>query len=195
MSAGEGNDVAEKIFGDLGAYELLGTTSPEKRTRFWDSKVNRAICSLVKPGSRLAVNRKRPKDRIFSPRGKVQERSIVIAIDTSGSMFYGDALAKVREMVGRTKAKTRWVWFDGAVWEFKPGDDMHGGGGTNCELVEEWILANCPRYPDAVVVVTDGVFRHFTPSKPKRWIWVLTKDGDDWMRDHEPRMKSCKLPF
>jgi len=195
MAAADGNEAAEKIFGDLGAYELLGTTSPEKRTRFWDKKVARAIASLIKPGDRLAFNRKRPKERIFSPRGKVEEKSIVIAIDTSGSMFYGDAIQKVRELVGQTKAKARWVWFDGQVWEFQPGDEMHGGGGTNCELVEEWILANCKRYPDAVVVVTDGIFRHFTPSKPKRWIWVVTRDGDTWMKDHEPRMKVTTLPF
>lgn len=195
LNSSEGNETAEQIFGDLGAYELLGGTSPTKRSRFWDKKVARAIASLIKPGDRLAFNRKRPRERIFSPRGKVEEKSIVIAIDTSGSMFFGDALDRVRELVGQTKAKARWVWFDGAVWEFKPGDDMHGGGGTNCSLVETWILENCKRYPDAVICVTDGYFAHFTPSKPKRWIWVITKDGDPWPRTYEPPMKVAVLPF
>jgi hypothetical protein len=195
MGAAEGNETAERIFGDMGAYDLLGTTSPAKRTRFWDRKVARAIASLIKPGTKLSLNRKRPEEDIFSPRGKVEEKMIVIAIDTSGSMFFGDALDKIRGMVGQTKAKSRWVWFDGEVWEFKPGEDMHGGGGTNCALVEAWILENCKRYPDAVVVVTDGIFQHFTPSKPKRWHWVITRDGDPWPREHDVPMKVTVLPF
>jgi len=195
MGATVGNEKAEKIFGSMGAYELLGKTAPEKRTRFWDKKVARAIASLIKPGEKLAFNRKRPKERIFSPRGKVEEKSIVIAIDTSGSMFYGDAIQKVRELIGQTKAKARWVWFDGSVWEFEPGDDLRGGGGTDCSKVEEWIQENCKRYPDAVICVTDGIFQHFTPAKPKRWVWVITRDGDDWPKNHEPRMKVTKLPF
>jgi hypothetical protein len=198
ISMTQGNETAERIFGDMGAFELLGVTSPEKRTRFWDKMVARAIASLVKPGDRLAFNRKLVGigERRFSPRGKVTEKSIVVAIDTSGSMVaYGDALTKIREMVGRTKAKTQWLWFDGEVWPFKPGDEMRGGGGTNCELVEHWIQANCRRYPDAVVVVTDGEFRHFTPANPKRWVWVITRHGDPWPSTHEPRMKVTKLPF
>lgn len=194
MDAGAGNETAERVFGDLGAYELLGTTAPEKRTRHWDYWVRRKVGRLVKPGDRLAFNRKRPRDRIFSPKGKVEQKTIVVAIDTSGSMHH-NVISQITNIVGRTKAKTRWTWFDGDVWEFKPGDEIRGGGGTNCELVEEWILANCKSYPDAVVVVTDGIFRHFTPRHPDRWVWVITKDGDPWPRDHNPRMHTTVLPF
>jgi len=195
MDATVGNEKAEQIFGQMGAYELLGKTSPAKRTNFWDRLVNRSLTSLIKPGNRLTYNRKRPRERMFAARGKRLERQILIAIDTSGSMFYGDALEKVREMVGATKAKSRWVWFDGEVWEFNPGDDMHGGGGTNCSLVEDWILKEYRRYPDAVICVTDGYFEHFTPSQPKRWIWLITREGDNWPDTWEPRMKSQVLPF
>lgn len=195
MQAAEGNEKAQKIFGDMGAYELLGQTTPERKTQLWDRLVAKALASLIKDGDRLTFNRKRPHERVFSPRGKRAEKQIVIAIDTSGSMAYGDALTKIEKLIGKTKAKATWLAWDGAVWPFEPGGELRGGGGTDCRVVDQWINDNMRTYPDAVICVTDGFFQHFTPSKSKRWIWLLTQNGDHWPMTWEPRMKAVILPY
>ena len=63
--------------------------------------------------------------------------------------------------------------------------EMVGGGGTRFEAIEAWLIARerAPRtqkqprrrrYPDAVIVITDGCGGHVRPKYPERWHWLLT---------------------
>jgi hypothetical protein len=193
LGAAKGNERAEKIFGSLGAYELLGETTPEHKTNLWDHLVRHIIGRLLEPGTRLTINRKRFDQRILVHRGKTRRPEIVIGCDASGSMC-GKPLDVLAKLVGKTKAKTHWVSWDGAAQRFSPGEPFVGGGGTDCRVFEQWILDNLKSYPDAVICVTDGYFEHFTPQFPKRWVWLITEPGDPWPQSWTPKMKTVRLP-
>jgi hypothetical protein len=189
-----GDPRAEKLFGDLGAYQLLGITTPEKKTSLWDNLMRRHVGRLLIPGTKLRINKKRFDTRMLVRRGSQKIQEAVIAVDSSGSM-YGEVLDKLKVLVGKTNAHVTWLWWDGDVYPFKPGDEVRGGGGTDCRLVDQWIIANMRTYPDIVICVTDGQFTHFTPRMPNKWVWLLTKDGDHWPRTWTPPMNSVILPF
>lgn len=195
MKATEGNEKAEGLFGTMGALELLGTTTVVRKTNLWDRQVARMLGRLLVEDDHLAVKRKQPRSRILGPNGLGESHSALIVFDDSGSMIGTAAHDRLRQLIGRTKCRSRWLWFDDKAQEFSLGDEIYGGGGTNGVCVEEWILSNYQTYPDAVVVVTDGQFTPFTPSKPDRWIWLLTAAGTDWMSTNTPRMKVQRLPY
>ena len=53
---------------------------------------------------------------------------------------------------------------------------IYVGGGTAFDIIE----AECrkfPRYPDCVVVITDGAGNTVHPKIPSRWVWMLTKNS------------------
>jgi hypothetical protein len=194
MEATKGNEKAEGLFGTMGASELLGTTTKIRKTNFWDRQVARMLGRLVVEDDHLAVKRKQPKSRILGPNGIGERHNALVVFDHSGSFIGTEALRRLRAIAGATHCLSRWLWFDDNAQEFALGDEVYGGGGTNGVCIEEWILSNYRTYPDAVVVVTDGQFAPFTPSKPDRWIWLLNADGTDWMSTHTPRMKVQRLP-
>ena len=56
------------------------------------------------------------------------------------------------------------------------GSKIYVGGGTLFDIIE----AECqklPRYPDCVVVITDGAGNEVKPKVPSRWVWLLTKQS------------------
>lgn len=77
--------------------------------------------------------------------------------------------------------ETRLFTFDTSVMEIFPGDRIYGGGGTAFHILEEKVqeLKNeYRRYPDCVVVITDGEGNKIIPEVPKNWIWLLTDRYD-----------------
>lgn len=59
------------------------------------------------------------------------------------------------------------------IWaDFREGGTLKTGGGTDFEAVERLCLVQ-HRYPDAVVVITDGQGAAIAPRHPERWAWVL----------------------
>lgn len=67
--------------------------------------------------------------------------------------------------------------FDTAVFEIKLGERIRVGGGTSFSIIEKKCLdleKETGRYPDCVVIVTDGEGDKVTPTRPSRWIWLLT---------------------
>lgn len=57
--------------------------------------------------------------------------------------------------------------------------EIIGGGGTSFSVLESWIqtqiqLGHLPKYPDVVIVLTDGLGDVVHPAFPERWHWLLT---------------------
>ncbi len=193
------SEKASKMWGRMGAGQILSVKlDPTKQTNYWDRKVRRFMAKALKPGTKMTFNKKLTGmgERRFTPRGKVERKRGVVAIDTSGSMC--GVIEQVAEMVGRTRAEVTWLNFDANCIKRELGDGFVGGGGTDASTVDTWIAENMgSKKPDFVLVVTDGYFQHFTPTavKPSKWMWLVTQDGDMWMRNHTPQMKAVQLPF
>jgi predicted metal-dependent peptidase len=67
--------------------------------------------------------------------------------------------------------------FDTSVERVTYDTHIRGGGGTYFHIIEENNLkleAEIGRYPDAVIIITDGEGNKVVPKMPKRWIWLLT---------------------
>lgn len=70
--------------------------------------------------------------------------------------------------------------FDTKVTPVKTGHKIQIGGGTHFSIIEarcRELAVEKKRYPDCVVVITDGYGNDVHPTFPKRWIWLLTPDG------------------
>ena len=70
--------------------------------------------------------------------------------------------------------------FDTSCHEIMPNVSLKIGGGTNFGILEQEVLKlekEYHRYPDCVVVVTDGEGTSVSPKIPSRWIWLLTPPG------------------
>jgi predicted metal-dependent peptidase len=57
--------------------------------------------------------------------------------------------------------------------------EVIGGGGTSFSVLESWIqtqiqLGHRSKYPDVVIVLTDGLGDVVRPAHPERWHWLLT---------------------
>lgn len=68
--------------------------------------------------------------------------------------------------------------FDTKVTEFQLGDKLGVGGGTRFDIIEircQELAEEYGRYPDLVVVVTDGDGNSVRPEHPGKWLWILTK--------------------
>ncbi|MCP4792094.1 MAG: hypothetical protein GY882_01970 [Actinomycetia bacterium] len=193
------SELASQMWSRLGAGQILGAQlSATRVTTYWDRKVRRFMAKALKPGTRMTFNKKLTGmgERRFTPRGKIERKRGVVAVDTSGSM--SGVISQIEEMVGKTRAEVTWLNFDAACVQRELGDGFVGGGGTDASTVDAWIDENMGnKRPDFVLVVTDGYFQHFTPSavKPAKWLWLVTKDGSMWMKDHSTPMKAVQLPF
>lgn len=70
--------------------------------------------------------------------------------------------------------------FDITTKPFIMGQKVTGGGGTRFGILEQRVQelkAKYGKYPDCVIVISDGDGQFFTPEIPKRWIWLLTPDN------------------
>ena len=57
-------------------------------------------------------------------------------------------------------------------YDIKTGN-AQGRGGTNFQIIEDYIIKNLKKYPKAVVVLTDGEGTVIKPKYPQRWCWLL----------------------
>ena len=67
--------------------------------------------------------------------------------------------------------------FDTSVTEIVPNVPLRVGGGTYFHIIEQKVLElekEYHRYPDCIVVVTDGEGTNVKPKAPTKWIWLLT---------------------
>jgi predicted metal-dependent peptidase len=72
--------------------------------------------------------------------------------------------------------------FDTEVTKIDQVKDYYSGGGNDSNRILEEacqeVKAKNKRYPDGVIVITDGYFFNevVVPEHPKRWVWLLTKN-------------------
>lgn len=139
------------------------------------------------------------KDRLF-PEGDEQRSTLVVAIDTSGSMTT-EFLDWIAKLVGEDPTMDiRYLYFDAECTQFEAGDTMGGGGGTNFASVESWIQRNMNtdpylkgRYPDGVLMYTDAYAPPIQPEHRDRWFWLVTPGGSDWPTQDEYGFKSYMM--
>lgn len=197
-----------KLWGDLGIGRLRGQTLASRKVDWWKQWVNDQLASRLVEGERLIYNKKRGvldlllgHDPMLSHRGREEHRVVLVAIDTSGSM-YSHVIEWLTKLVGHTDGvEFRWVSFDGVVMPFQPGEPVLGGGGTNFANVMDYAEGRTSVnghtldiHPDAVLMVTDGGAPAIRPAEPDKWIWLITENGDDgWIRAQADPMASYRI--
>ncbi|MER5864862.1 hypothetical protein [Kitasatospora sp. NPDC002040] len=196
------SDRISRLWGRLGAGLLRGSTSATRQVDWWQRWLVDVLASRLGDGERLVYPKKRGallaalgQPPMLSRRGPVRQRVLVVAYDTSGSMP-ARVVDWLAVLVGRIDGVVaHWLSFDGTVMPFRPGERVHGGGGTSFQVVADYVEGRTAgpggpfaENPDAVVVVTDGFAPPITPAEPEKWIWLITDDGDDWPEHHRPPM-------
>ena len=140
-----------------------------REDRRFDDVLNRPDLSL--PGTSIKQGPK--KSRLLT----------ILFMDVSGScmdyfkLFQQIAAAFDEE---RETFDLRLFIFDTSVTEAIPGMPLRVGGGTYFHILEQKVLdleKEYHRYPDCVVVVTDGEGTDVKPKIPSRWLWLLTPPG------------------
>jgi hypothetical protein len=190
------NPQAEKMWGDLGVGSLRGETTRTRKTDLWAKWVADSIASVRDEGTRLQYPRKLAGvmhiiGERLAANGHEMRRQGVVAIDASGSMS-SEFLDKVAAIVGDDDTlDIDWISFDGHVWPFKPGETMQGGGGTNFQIIDDYV-ADLDEEPDFVLVITDGYAPKMTPRDPNSWIWLITPGGDGWAGEAPYNMR-CRV--
>lgn len=110
-------------------------------------------------------------------REPLPRKRAVIAIDVSGSMD-AEGVNLLCNLVRNAPVSydLTVLCFDNELEEwsgFRKGDEMpRRGGGTDFQLVEGWCKAQA-RYPDAVIILTDGSGDCPEVTKPKLWSWLI----------------------
>jgi len=109
------------------------------------------------------------------------QSSLLLAIDASGSIprHILDRLLEIAGGAPRDRLTLAAVSFDTNVYPFDiaarlPG--IRGGGGTSFDAIEQFALS-LRRYPDLVVVLTDGHAPRPAVRHPDRWFWLITPTG------------------
>ena len=126
------------------------------------------------------------KQNVLLP-GKAERPKLVkdklltaIFMDVSGSCIdYIDTFTKAYLAFYREPDifDVRTFIFDTKVTEVKPGDKIYIGGGTKFDIIEKKCLelaSEYRRYPDCVILITDGEGTEVSPLAPSKWIWLLT---------------------
>ena len=109
-----------------------------------------------------------------------QKLSIVLFTDVSGSCVknFDSFIAIVNKFKAVPDLIVRTFTFDTGVREVDLGSPVKIGGGTTFKQINEVVenLAAQHRYPDLVIVITDGDNSDgaLVVSQPKRWLWLLS---------------------
>lgn len=152
-----------------------------------------SMCSNKDTSSWRKVNRRYLANNIYLP-SLVGESlgSIVVGIDTSGSITEDEINRFISEVVGITTDvtpdKVHLLYWDCEVQaheEYTPaefGDLVHtqpkGGGGTSPVCVQEYLAAR-DITPECIVMLTDGYVWSWGDAWDAPIIWAITKNGID----------------
>jgi len=135
-----------------------------------DRRFNSLPRSLSLPGS---IDRKPNNNKLIT----------AVFFDVSGScMQHINAFSAVKDAFEKeTKLfEMRAYTFDTAIAPVDLSGDIRIGGGTAFHIIEaecQRIMMEDGRYPDCVVVITDGYGTAVHPAYPGRWVWLLTPDA------------------
>jgi hypothetical protein len=103
-----------------------------------------------------------------------------VFMDVSGSciehfhIFQKVAIAFERE---KELFDVRLFTFDTHATEINATRSARGAGGTRFDIIEtkcKELEIEYARYPDCVIIISDGEGSQVTPQIPSRWIWLLT---------------------
>ena len=146
-----------------------------------------------------AVNKRYIHSGLIVPGPKTSEENskmlenIVLAIDTSGSMFNDENLSNIvslaASIVKKYKANGEIIYWDTTVTStgtFKDTKSLvrtsvEGGGGTDVNCVFEYLAKKYPtrgRQPSLIIVMTDGYFGSLDDEYVKKYknvIWAITE--------------------
>ena len=146
-----------------------------------------------------AVNKRYIHSGLIVPGPKTSEENskmlenIVLAIDTSGSMFDDENLSNIvslaASIVKKYKANGEIIYWDTTVTStgtFKDTKSLvrtsvEGGGGTDVNCVFEYLAKKYPtrgRQPSLIIVMTDGYFGRLDDEYVKKYknvIWAITE--------------------
>lgn len=146
--------------------KLINITIKDKKTEDIWTRSNRRLASIY--------------PRVILPSINFREqKKIFVAIDTSGSINK-KALSLFIDIV-KTAPKEftiTAITFDTRCYEYDILSDQHprGGGGTNFQIIENYIQNNFKQYPEAIFVLTDGNgtnIKFQNPGNAKKWCWLL----------------------
>ena len=106
----------------------------------------------------------------------IEREEIFIAIDTSGSIDQKACdlfVSVVRSTPKRFKVSA--ISFDTACYEYdiRKDENPKGGGGTDFQIIENYIQNNLKKYPKAIFVLTDGYGTPLKVENSKKWCWLL----------------------
>ncbi len=171
-----------------GEWRAIGEVHPPVRVA-WDFVLCRRISSCVElvieqrwaPPNRktawLYPDLLLPTDHDVERR----RRSVLLALDASGSIEPAvlDRLAAVARSIPTDQVQLTTISFDSAayhvdLWAKPPR--IRGGGGTSFDAVERFAV-QLDRYPDLIVVLTDGQAPRPTVRQSDRWFWLITEGG------------------
>jgi predicted metal-dependent peptidase len=198
------SESAAKIWGDLGIGALYGEPVERRQVRFWEQWLRRQIGSRLVPGRRLEYNKRRVvidqqlrRDPILTYSGKVRRKQVKVFADTSGSMS-SEQLDWLRQHIGEEASiDLQYFCVDTELYPLEFGKPFMGRGGTDFRCVDKFLRSERHK-PDAVIMVTDGHVgnesRIVPGGDPRKVVWLVTHDGDDWPARHVQPMSTFKLP-
>jgi predicted metal-dependent peptidase len=106
---------------------------------------------------------------------------VLLAIDASGSISNTvlTRLLGLARGIPPDRVELAAISFDTTsysldIWAKDP--QIRGGGGTSFDAIESF-ATKLPRYPDLIVVLTDGHAPRPTVRHPDLWFWLLTERG------------------
>jgi predicted metal-dependent peptidase len=114
---------------------------------------------------------------------------IALCLDVSGSVAHlRPQFYEMRELFMREKdlLEVRSYVFADRIKEITTSEQTYnvGGGNAPFQLIEDELCRadkktkKIPRYPDCVIVITDGQAGGVTPKHPGRWLWLMTEVND-----------------
>src|ERR1035437_2020797 len=153
-----------------------------KRTRV--TYVDKDVETFVREDRRFDDVMKRPDVSLpgtSTVQGPKKDRLLTaLFMDVSGScMEYFSMFQQIAEAFDaeRDTFDLRLFIFDTTITEVRPSVPFRIGGGTYFHIIEKQVLElerEYHRYPDCVIVVTDGEGTDVKPKGPTKWIWLLT---------------------
>lgn len=100
-------------------------------------------------------------------------------LDVSGSCEHlKPRFWKAAKSVPKEFFDLRLFSFSTTIWEIDAKNEkIYGGGGTSFTCIENYIQKECAaknlKYPNVVIVITDGWGNHVKPEFAERWHWFL----------------------
>lgn len=201
----DGNEKAQKMWGDYGLGALRGKSDATRQVSWWQHWLRNELSSLLVPGERMVMPKKTAamlllagEEPVPVRRGDEEQTYAAMFLDTSGSMSQR-TLTNLQAIMGTIpNCKVDWYMFDGKVEKHVLGGVVSGGGGTNfqnCVDVVEGRYAvdgeTVDHDYDVVVMLTDGDAPPVSPANPDKWLWLITDSSTDWMK--HTAMRWCAI--